>query len=104
MFSPANTPLIIARQRRNAERLCAPESPGLAIFAAYFALVSRTIAARIAKNAIRTRCGLAACAVATRLPSSLGNDSTFTTAPPCGQKSRDDGPAPAGGQPEHLFL
>ena len=35
-FAPANRSFIIPRQRRKADRVCAPVSPGFATFAAYF--------------------------------------------------------------------
>src|SRR6266545_2971874 len=100
MFSPRNTPLIISRQRRNAERLCCPPSPGLLIFTAYFTLISTTIAARSAKNASRNRRGFAACAVRMRSASRRGSESNVTAAPPCGKKPQDDGGTAAKGQPE----
>lgn len=57
MFVPVKTSWIIPRQRRNADRDCCPESPGLFTFAAYFRLIPRTTTARTATNAARNRAG-----------------------------------------------
>src|SRR6185312_1329821 len=57
MFVPANTSWIMVRQRRNAERLCRPRSPGLSILAAYLTLTPTTTIASTARNANRARVG-----------------------------------------------
>src|SRR5436309_417338 len=53
MLAPANRSLIIPRQRRNADRVCAPPSPGLAVFAAYFRLIPTTSTARAIRETAR---------------------------------------------------
>src|SRR5258708_4414550 len=57
MFVPANTSWIISRQRRNAERVCSPPSPGFATFAAYFTLIPTTTTASTPRNSSRARVG-----------------------------------------------
>src|SRR6185437_9073218 len=57
MFVPANTSWIMVRQRRNAERLCRPRSPGLSILAAYLTLMPTTTIAKAARKANRIRAG-----------------------------------------------
>src|SRR5581483_6372469 len=73
MLAPANTSLIIPRQRRNAERVCPPASPGLAAFAAYFRLIPTTSAASARRNAARTRGG-AGSAARSRMSGDETND------------------------------
>src|SRR5690242_18960419 len=55
MLAPANRSLIMPRQRSNAERVWAPPSPGLAVFAAYFQLTPTPSSASESSYAARRR-------------------------------------------------
>src|SRR5436190_23777363 len=84
MLAPANRSLIIPRQRRNAERVCAPPSPGLAVFAAYFRLIPTTSTARARRNAARRRGGGVSPAETVAWRRASGDEASDMAALPCG--------------------
>jgi hypothetical protein len=82
-FAPANTSWIIPRQRRNADRVCRPSSPGLLTFAAYFRLIPTTTTASTARNATRRRAGFVRCRRAASERTETGEG---MAALPCGRE------------------
>src|SRR4051812_7754583 len=87
MLVAANTSLTIARPRGDADRVCAPASPGFVAFAAYLRLMATTSAASASRNAARSRGGAGdANAVRSR---ANGDETSGMAALPCGREEED---------------